>query len=150
MSCEATLYFKSGRVCDKAAPHSVDPDGKFVFGRNFPRLVDLMDQSARELGVVEPSQFVWHNPLFDEGELDKISNEQLEAIKKKHEATMLWIPLAVGINTFEALASRDKFLPEHDTLIAPAYYLSFEVTCYRVALEEAAKEGEEAFHIQCY
>ena len=80
MSYEATIYFKNSGARGHAAPQSVDPKGEFVFGGNFPRLIESMDQSARELGVAEPSQFVWSNQLDDEGELDQLGAEQFAEI----------------------------------------------------------------------
>ncbi len=150
MSYVATLYFKSGRVRHHDAPPSVDPDGRFNFGENFPRFVNLLDQTARQLHVTEPSQFIWSNPLSDEGELAALTNDQFNALKNKHDATMIWIPIEDGILTFQALSSRFELHAECYEDADDEYYISFEVACFRDALLDAQREGEKAFHIQCY
>jgi len=150
MSCEALIYFKSGRVRGSQAPCSVDPVGAFRFGHAFPRLIGQMDRSARELGVAEPSRFVWHDPIDDEGELDKVSAGEFEALRRKHEATKFWVPLDEGIRTFAALAGRHELRPEFGTPTDLEHALAFEVACFHAALRDAAAEGEDAFHVQCY
>jgi hypothetical protein len=150
VSYEATLHFKSGRVHGQQAPRSVDPEGAFTFGRAFPHLIEQMDRSARELGVAEPSRFVWHDPMHDEGGLDKLSAEAFEALQRKHDATKFWVPLDEGIRTFAALAGRHELRPEYGTLTDLEHALAFEGVCFHAALREAAETGEEAFHIQCY
>jgi len=150
MSYAAALYFKSRRSHSNAAPGSVYPKGKFTFGQNFPRMIDLLDQSARELGVPEPSRFIWHDPLDDEGELDKLSSEEFEVIRRKHNGTMFWIPIEIGIKTFASLALRHKLSLRGGNLTEQEYYIAFEIACFQNALQDAVAEGEEAFHIQCF
>ena len=151
MSVVAVLYFRSGVVHDGSAPRPVDPKGRFVFGRSFPKMIDTLDESARELGVPEPSQFVWDNPPYEQGELDKLSEEEFQELQQKSDAMAKWIPIQQGIKTFGALASRhmlEKLSPDESEPTEPEYYVAFEVACYHAALEEAAKRGEQGFHIQ--
>jgi len=153
MSVEAELYFKSGKCEDRSAPRAVDPEGRFVFGRNLPKMIDILDESARELGIIEPSHFVWHNPLYDEGELDKLSEEEFQALERKCEAMAKWIPINQGIQTFKALASRHKWKKlstEESEPTEREYCVAFEVTCFYEALKEASQRGEQGFHIQIY
>ncbi|MEM7626706.1 MAG: hypothetical protein AAF333_14015 [Planctomycetota bacterium] len=128
----------------------MDPEAEYVFGRNLPRMLDLLDESARSLGVTEPSRFIWHNPMDDEGKLDQISEAEFEALERKHEATKFWVPLDEGIQTFRSLGSRHELSPEFGTPNDQEYYIAFEVACFREALLEADAAGETGFHIQCY
>ncbi len=93
------MYFESGRVHDGSAPHSIDPEGKYRFGYNLPRMIDVLDESEAKLGVTKPSRFVWGNPLDDEGELDKLTDAELEKLKSMCEATKFWVPIELGIIT---------------------------------------------------
>ena len=149
MSYEALIFFKSGRCYGERAPRAADPAGRSTFGRNFPRLLDVMDRSARELGVKEPSRFIWHDPMMDEGELDKLSAEEFAALNKRHHATIFWVPLRTGIQTFEALARRHELDPESGPPTEAERYLAFEVACFAAALKEAVADGEYGFNIQC-
>jgi hypothetical protein len=152
MSVAATLYFKSGTFHDGSAPSKVDPEGRFVFGRNLPKMLDHLDDSARDLGVAEVSQFVWQNPLYDEGGLDELSEEEFQQLQQKCDATAKWIPIERGLQTFNALASRHKLnrlRAEETEPTQPEYFVAFEIACFQAALEEAASRGERAFHIQC-
>src|SRR5262245_30737282 len=150
MSITAVLYFKSGRFHDGSAPSSVDPEGRFLFCRNFPKMVDILDESARTLGVTQPSQFIWDNPLYSEGELDKLSEAEIQELKRRYDAMAKWIPIGQGIETFGALTLRHELSPEEGKPSEREYYIAFEVACFHAALREAAISGEQAFHIQCY
>jgi len=151
MSVAAELCFDSGKVHERSAPQAVDPEGRFVFGHNLPRMIDALDESARVLGVTEPSQFVWHNPLYDEGGLDKLSEKEFQELEEKCNAMAKWISIEQGIQTFHALAMNhklQKMAPDESEPTDQAYYLAFEVACYLEALKEASSSGEKRFHIQ--
>jgi len=113
-------------------------------------MIDELDGTATKLSVSVPSGFVWHNPMDDEGELDKISSDEFAALELKHNATRFWIPLEAGINTFSTLSSRYSLRGDYGDLSEREDFIAFEVACFRDALVEAVSEGEEAFHIQCY
>ena len=151
MSVVAVLHFSSGMDHDGSAPRTVDPEGRFEFGRNFPKMIDALDESARGLGITEPSQFVWENPFYEEEGLDELSEEGFEELQQRCDAMAKWIPIQEGIKTFEALASchkLKKLSPHQSEPTEPEYYIAFEVACYKAALEEAAMQGEQGFHIQ--
>ena len=84
-----------------------------------------------------------------EGELDTLTEEQFEALRAKHNATMQWFPIDQGIATFGALAAKHELDPEFGNPTEREEAIAFEVKCFHIALQVAAAAGEEAFHIQC-
>ncbi|TWT66859.1 hypothetical protein Pla123a_45570 [Posidoniimonas polymericola] len=150
MPVSAVLTFQSGETPGHDAPRSVDPGGKYTFGDNFPKMIDQLDESARQLGVPEPSSFIWYNPLLSEGELNKLTSEEFKTLEAKCNATAFWAPMEKGIATFKALVDKYplySYLNEED---GTRYFIAFEVACYHAVLVEAAENGETGFHLEIY